>query len=104
MNLFLASAIGATAKVNGKRCAGKIDNRYGFLSLFRQKLGNTNRMLYLSSDPNDNQRITEYYLTTIDAFKAENICWNENIFVNGKRQRSNIFQELELILVIGMEN
>lgn len=103
MNLFLASAIGATAKVNGKRCAGKIDNRYGFLSLFRQKLGNTNRMLYLSSDPNDNQRITEYYLTTIDAFKAENICWNETIFVNGNNSchLERYLQSTDVIFLAG---
>lgn len=83
MKLFLTSAIGATIKKDGKRCTGKIDNRYGFLTLFKKQLKRADRMLYIAAIYNDQTRIDAYFKTTIEALKNENIQFRENILING---------------------
>ena len=84
MKLFLTSEIGATVKVNGKRCTGKIDNRCGFLDLLRKHLNRTERMLYISAYAEDQLRISEWFSNTIEALKNEDIFFGENILINGK--------------------
>lgn len=84
MKLFLTSAIGATVKRNGKRCTGKIDNRYGFLNLFQSCLKRTQRMVYLSAIYDDQERIDAYFRTTIEALQMEGISFYENILINGE--------------------
>ncbi|MBR3873239.1 MAG: Type 1 glutamine amidotransferase-like domain-containing protein [Clostridia bacterium] len=84
MKLFLTSEIGATTKINGKRCTGKIDNRYGFLDLLRIHLHRTERMIYISAYAEDQLRITEWFSNTIEALKNESIFFKENILINGK--------------------
>lgn len=83
MKLFLTSAIGATIKKDGKRCTGKIDNRYGFLTMFKKQLKRAGRMLYMAAIYNDQTRIDAYFKTTIEALKNENIQFRENILING---------------------
>ena len=84
MKLFLTSEIGATVKLNGKRCAGKIDNRYGFLDLLKMHLHRTERMLYISAYTEDQPRISEWFSNTIEALKNEGFLFKENILINGK--------------------
>ena len=84
MKLFLTSEIGATIKINGKRCAGTIGNQCGFLDLFRAHLHQTERMLYISAYAEDQLCISEWFSNTIEALKNEGILFNENILINGK--------------------
>lgn len=84
MKLFLTSEIGATIKLNGKRCAGKIDNRYGFLDLLKNHLTRTERMLYLSAYAEDQLSISEWFSNTIEALKNEGILFGESVLINGK--------------------
>ena len=84
MKLFLTSEIGATIKINGKRCPGKIDNRHGFLDLLKTHLRRTERMLYISAYADDHLCITEWFSTTIESLKKENILFRDNVLVNGK--------------------
>ena len=90
MKLFLTSAIGATIKKDGERCTGKIDNRYGFLTLFKKQLKRADRMLYIAAIYNDQTRIDAYFKTTIEALKNENIQFRENILINGVRVKMDI--------------
>lgn len=83
MDLFLTSAIGATKKVNGERVTGKIDDRYGFLSLFKKCLKATDLMLYISSDPKPNPVVTTWFHNTVDALEAEKITFRESCLING---------------------
>jgi len=93
MKLFLTSAIGATTKRDGKRCTGTIDNRYGFLTLFKKHLRRTERMIYIASIREDQTRIDDYFRTTIEAFQKENIQFHENLLINGTAP-----QDLESLL------
>ena len=85
MKLFLTSAIGATIKKDGKRCTGKIDNRYGFLTRFRREMHRRERMVYLSAFYDDQARIRDYFTTTIEALRQEKIEFRENILINGEK-------------------
>ena len=84
MKLFLTSEIGATIKIKGKRCTGKIDNQYGFLDLLKTHLHRTARMLYISAYAEEQLRISEWFSNTIEALKNEGILFGENILINGK--------------------
>lgn len=78
VKLFLTSEIGATVKIDGKRCPGKLDNRYGFLDLFQHALRKTERMLYVSAYVDDNLRVSEWYANTIESLKKEKIEFQES--------------------------
>lgn len=103
MKLFLTSAIGATAKKDGKRCTGKIDNRYGFLTRFRQGLGCRERMIYLSAFYDDQARIQDYFTTTIEALRQEKIEFRENILINGEKpeQLESLLMNADVIFLSG---
>lgn len=87
MDLFLTSAIGATKKVNGERVTGKINDRYGFLSLFKKCLQANDLMLYISSDPKPNPIVTTWFRNTVDALAAEGIVFRENCLINGENAK-----------------
>lgn len=84
MDLFLTSQIGATAKKNGRRVVGKISNRYGFLSLFKKCLMATRQMLYISSTPAFDDKVSDWFHNTILALEKENIQFERSILVNGR--------------------
>lgn len=84
MDLFLTSKIGATANLNGRRVAGKIDDRFGFLTLFKKCLRETKLMLYISSSPEPNEKISDWFQNTIDALEREDIRFGECVLIDGR--------------------
>lgn len=84
MNLFLTSQIGATIHQAGKRTAGKIDNTYGFLTLLKNCLPASRQMLYISSTPEDDEKVSDWFQNTIDSLKKEGIEFSRNILLNGR--------------------
>lgn len=83
MDLFITSKIGATVHLNGRRTAGKIDNRFGFLTNFKKCLQKTGQMLYISSDPEPNERVSEWFQNTVEALEKEGIRFDRCTLVNG---------------------
>lgn len=83
MNLFLTSQIGATVKENGKRAVGKICNRWGFLDLLKKCLTETRRMLYISSTPVFDDKVSDWFHHTIAALEKEGIGFDESILIYG---------------------
>lgn len=87
MHLFLTSEIGATAHENGRRVAGDIDNRYGFLTHFRSLLCRYRQMLYISSTPDPSEKVSDWFQNTVGALQKANISFGSAIFVNGVNAR-----------------
>ena len=83
MDLFITSKIGAADNLNGRRTAGKIDDRFGFLTNFKKCLHKTGQMLYISSDPKPNERVSEWFQNTVEALKKEGIRFDKCTLVNG---------------------
>ncbi len=83
MELFLTSQIGATVNEKGIHFAGKIDNRYGFLTRFRACISEHERMLYISYTSGFSDKVLDWFENTIDSLKDEGICFNECILING---------------------
>ena len=103
MKLFLTSEIGATIKINGKRCPGKIDNRHGFLDLLKTHLHRTEQMLYISAYANDDLRVSDWFSNTIESLKKENILFRENVLVNGKNAHllQSLLENTDIVFLSG---
>lgn len=84
MKLFLTSSIGATKHLNGKRVAGKIDNKNGFVDNLKKAITKTEKLVYISGELNcnKNSKIRTWFNNTIESLKYEDIIFNENIFVD----------------------
>ncbi len=83
MKLFLTSQIEATAIEKGAHFTGKIDNRHGFLTRFRDCISKHERMLYISYTPGFSDKVLDWFENTIDSLKGEEISFNEYILING---------------------
>lgn len=60
-----------------------IDNRFGFLTNFKKCLHKTGQMLYISSDPKPNERVSEWFQNTVGALEKEGIRFDKCTLVNG---------------------
>ena len=92
MKLFLTSKIGATIHKNGLRIPGRIDNRWGFLTHFQDAVKSTKQLLYISSTPENNEKVTDWFYNTIAALDKDKIHFERNILVNG--QNAMLLDEL----------
>ena len=92
LDLFLTSKIGATENINGRRVAGKIDDRFGFLSLLRKRLRETRQMLYISSNPEHDEKVSDWFQNTVEALEKEGICFEKSILING--QNAHMLEKL----------
>lgn len=92
MTLFLTSKIGATIHKNGLRIPGRIDNRWGFLTHFQDAVKSTKQLLYISSTPENNEKVTDWFYNTIAALDKDKIHFERNILVNG--QNAMLLDEL----------
>lgn len=103
MELFLTSQIGATVKVNGRRIAGKISDRCGFLSQFKESLTATRQMLYISSTPAFDKKVLDWFHHTIAALENEDIHFDKYLFVNGQNSAKlrDLVQQTDVIFLSG---
>ena len=84
MKLFLTSNIGATIHRNGLRIPGQIDNHWGFLTRFKETVKSTKQMIYISSSPENNERVSDWFDNTIAALDKAKIHFERNILVNAQ--------------------
>ena len=84
MILFLTSQIGATVHKEGKRVAGGLDNRNGFLTLLQDCMQSYRQMLYISGCPQENEKMSDWFHNTVDSLKMEGIRFANSILLNGR--------------------
>lgn len=103
MELFLTSQIRATVKANGRRIAGKISDRCGFLSQFKESLTATRQMLYISSTPAFDKKVLDWFHHTITALENEDIHFDKYLFVNGQNsvKLRDLVQQTDVIFLSG---
>ncbi len=105
MKLFLTSSIGATKHENGKRVPARMDNRNLFVDNLKKAIQGTNKLVYISGNPdyNTNEKVKIWFNNTIKSLEYENIRFKENIFVDYKNSNniSDIIKGADIIFLSG---
>lgn len=84
MKIFLTSSIGATKHEKNKRVPARMDNTNHFVDNLKKNLSKTDKMVYISGNPdfNTNEKFRIWFNNTIKSLEYEDIQFKENIFVD----------------------
>lgn len=84
MKIFLTSSMGATKHEKDKRMPAKMDNTNYFVDNLKKSLNKTDKMVYISGNPdfNTNEKFRIWFNNTIKSLEYEDIRFKENIFVD----------------------
>lgn len=94
MKVFLTSNLGCSKKINGIKYPKKMDNTNNFIEVFKDKLDQNRKFIFIASSPDEYERNDNYGISTFESFKLSGFDFQNNIIVD-YRYKGNLDEDIK---------